>query len=359
MHRTKKIKSHKPVHRKRRNTVVQCLNCSKMGHLYRDCRFPLTSYGILLFRYNKELNDVQYLMICRRHTFGYVEFIRACYEAHSTSYVKQLLMEMTIHERTKIQTFTFKELWLDLWQQKTTYYNHEYVTALNAFNRLMDSNMCKELLRTLADSVWTTPEWGFPKGKRNVSESPMQCAVREMQEESGLMYNQGYKEVERNSSVPTQVTEIFKSTDKRIYRHVYYIYTHRGVVDYVFNEKNRMQMREVSDISWFTYTECLAHIRCYNVAKRKMLTDLHPTIVQYCESTHNTKIIMEHTPLHKEDACCKQTEHTSVTHASHIPTHDDGKDSTCHKATNCQQTVTTDDQHRHPVHTTRTLQSVS
>jgi 8-oxo-dGTP pyrophosphatase MutT (NUDIX family) len=265
-------------------------------------------------------------------------------------------MEMTIHERIKIQTLSFKELWLDLWQQTTTNYNHEYVIALNAFNRLMNSKMCKKLLQTLADSVWTTPEWGFPKGKRNVSENPAQCAVREMREESGLVYNRGYKPVEHNSSIPIQTTEIFQSTDKRIYRHVYYIYMHHGTVDYVFNEKNRMQMREVSDISWFTYTECLAHIRCYNIAKRKMLVDLHPTVVQYCELQYHTQINTENY-IHKEkEVCCKQTEHTSATKPT--TTHD-GKDAPCHKATDCQQPAPTDGKHCHSVHAIRTLQPVS
>ena len=284
MHRTKKTKGHKSPRRKRRNTTVQCSNCSRMGHFYRDCRFPLTSYGILLFRYNRELNDVQYLMICRRHTFGYVEFVRASYDPQNRDYVKQLLMEMTVDERRKIQMLTFKELWLDLWRYQHTRYNNEYINAHNVFKRLMVSDMYRELLTQLPQSVWIEPEWGFPKGKRNVSENPLQCAVREMQEECGLVLDRGYKPLDDYSKVPTSTTEIFQSTDKRIYRHIYYVYMHFGSVDYVLDENNRMQMREVSKIAWLTYNECLTHIRSYNTAKRKMLTDLHPTVVDYCET---------------------------------------------------------------------------
>lgn len=338
MRRTKKTKGHKSPRRKRRNHIVQCLNCNKVGHVYRDCRFPLTSYGILLFRYNKALRAVQYLMICRRHTFGYVEFIRGCYDVQNRDYIKQLLMEMTIDERRKIQTMTFKELWVDLWQKRYTSYNHEYITAHNAFKRLMESAMCKDLLANLPNSVWTVPEWGFPKGKRNISESPLQCAMREMQEESGLIYNQGYTEIESNSILPKQVTEIFQSTDKRIYRHIYYIYTHCGSVDYVLNKYNRMQMREVSTIAWLTYDECMSHIRSYNIAKQKMLTELHPLVVDYCGPL-----------LSVPRAINSNYKENNATTAKTPAIHQDGQNPACHQTPACQQALTTDDQCAHPV----------
>lgn len=33
---------------------------------------------------------------------------------------------------------------------------------------------------------WPTPEWGFPKGRRNIGESDIACATREFNEETGL-----------------------------------------------------------------------------------------------------------------------------------------------------------------------------
>lgn len=230
-------------------------------------------------------------MICRRHTFGYVEFIQANYQIENRDYIKQLLTEMTVDERRKIQTMTFKELWLDLWQQKNAFYNHKFNIAHYTFKRLINSNMCKVLFKTLPKSEWTEPEWGFPKGKRNISESTMECAIREMEEETGLVYNQGYKipitDKHRTPHIPTQIAEIFQSTDKKIYKHIYYLYEHCGCVDYVLNDKNQMQTREVSNIAWFTYDECLSHIRSYNIAKKKILHTIHPKIIEYYKHKNN------------------------------------------------------------------------
>lgn len=330
-----------------------------MGHLYRNCHFPLTSYGILLFRYNTAIADVEYLMICRRHTFGYVEFIRACYDIQNRDYIKQLLMEMTIAERTKIHTLTFRELWEDLWQQKHLCYNNEYVKAHTAFRRLMGSEMFTDLLNGLPISVWQEPEWGFPKGKRNISESPLQCAVREMHEESGLVYEKDYTSIGDDRNVPKQVTEMFQSTDKRIYRHIYFIYAHSGVVDYVFSPTNRMQMREVSKIEWCTYADCLKNIRCYNVAKQKMLSNVHPAIMQYCK-THLTP---HPTSLPSAFLKTNYKENTSEVGSQKSndsqDERDNGQSPSSSQKTGCQQTVTTDDQRGHAVCSSRPDQSVS
>lgn len=368
MRRTKKVKGHKSPCRKRRNHTIQCLNCNKIGHLYRDCHFPLTSYGILLFRYNKAIEDVEYLMICRRHTFGYVEFIRACYDIHNRDYIKQLLMEMTITERTKIHTMTFRELWEDLWQQ-TLCYNNEYVKAHNAFKRLMGSQMCNGLLKELPVSVWHVPEWGFPKGKRNILESPLQCAVREMHEESGLVHDKDYTSV-GDDCVPKQVTEMFQSTDKRIYRHIYFIYTHCGAVDYVLNPSNRMQMREVSKIEWLTYADCMKNIRCYNVAKQKMLSDVHPAIVQHCKTpmihkpptpptagptTHPTLIIKE---SYKGKTRVLRSQASQKLQTS-LHAQDNGESAPGSQKAGCQQTIASNDQHGHAVCSPQPVKPVS
>ena len=39
-------------------------------------------------------------------------------------------------------------------------------------------------------TYWKTPEWGFPKGRRNYQENDLACALREFQEETGYIKDQ-------------------------------------------------------------------------------------------------------------------------------------------------------------------------
>ena len=98
----------------------QCLNCGQVGHVYRHCPSPLTSYGILLFRRRPAAPSnatttatgaapppppptIEYLMICRRHSFGYVEFVRVNFDLRDEPYIRQLMSEMTKDERAKLR----------------------------------------------------------------------------------------------------------------------------------------------------------------------------------------------------------------------------------------------------------------
>ena len=56
---------------------VYCNNCGKTGHIFQNCKKPIISSGIIAFR--KIDNQIQYLMICRKDTLGYVDFMRGKY----------------------------------------------------------------------------------------------------------------------------------------------------------------------------------------------------------------------------------------------------------------------------------------
>ena len=42
-----------------------CNNCGKIGHLLNDCKNPITSIGIIAFRYNNSHSHFEYLLIQR------------------------------------------------------------------------------------------------------------------------------------------------------------------------------------------------------------------------------------------------------------------------------------------------------
>ena len=47
------------------NSTTVCSNCGKVGHLFYQCKLPITSYGVILFRFT---NEPEFLMICRKKT---------------------------------------------------------------------------------------------------------------------------------------------------------------------------------------------------------------------------------------------------------------------------------------------------
>ena len=66
-----------------------CNNCDKSGHTFNNCRKPITSYGIIVFRKN-EMNETEYLTVCRKHTFGYIDFMQYDYQALVRAQIAQI-----------------------------------------------------------------------------------------------------------------------------------------------------------------------------------------------------------------------------------------------------------------------------
>ena len=90
-----------------------CNNCGKRGHTYNQCSKPITSVGLVVM--TKEYNNIKYLMICRKDTLGYVDFMRGRYSLTNKAYMLNILNEMTIKEKENLVTYTFDELWNKLW----------------------------------------------------------------------------------------------------------------------------------------------------------------------------------------------------------------------------------------------------
>ena len=93
-----------------------CNNCGKQGHLYHRCKKPISSIGIIAFRKSKkDPTKFEYLMICRKDSLGYVDFMRGKYPLFNKFYIKNIIDEMTIEEKNKLLTNNFKKLWELLW----------------------------------------------------------------------------------------------------------------------------------------------------------------------------------------------------------------------------------------------------
>jgi hypothetical protein len=95
---------------------------------------PIISIGVIAFRFDNTINDFQFLMIRRKDTLGFMDFMRGKYSIYNKEYIINLLKEMTIEEKERLITNSFDTIWNDLWSNNPIslqYKNEENISKEN------------------------------------------------------------------------------------------------------------------------------------------------------------------------------------------------------------------------------------
>ena len=264
---------------------IYCNNCGKAGHIYNQCKIPITSFGVIVFRKNPETAKYEYLMIRRKDTLGYIDFMRGKYLVQNKHYILNMLKQMTVDEKAGLKTQNFEELWRKLWGNSSVSnkYKTEHFSSGEKFNMLCNGIASKNDFFTLCtmieetekndDENWKEPEWGFPKGRRNYQEKDYDCAVREFCEETG--YQAG---VLKNIQNVHPLEEIFTGSNYKSYKHKYYL-MYMNYPDSLQN--THFEPSEVSKMEWKTFEECISVIRPYNLEKIRLLKNIDQCLKTY------------------------------------------------------------------------------
>ena len=264
---------------------VFCNNCGKQGHSFHQCKIPITSIGVVIYRKNIINNKIEYLIIRRKDTLGYVDFLRGKYSVHNKYYIMNMLKQMTTDEKEKLKRGNFNELWEEIWGENSILnkYRTEETVSKEKFQNLFTGILVKDeyyTLNTLIDesnllenNQWVEPEWGFPKGRRNFLEKDYDCAIRECCEETGFK-----SQFLKNTQNILPYEEIFTGSNYKSYKHKYYLM----YIDYnnSLNIQN-FQKTEVSKMEWKCLEEALETIRYYNVEKKRILVKIDNMLKKY------------------------------------------------------------------------------
>ena len=278
-----------------------CTNCGKSGHNNKNCTEPITSCGIICiniknlpikrletFLYNKFIDiqdfnyknlnflnklykykdDIKFLLIQRKHSLSYIEFIRGRYNEKDINNLIYLFSLMSKSEIENIKNNEFQILWDNLWRK--TARNKNFIKELN--NSKIKFNYCKR--NNLFDNLNTTyetPEWGFPKGRRNRFEKNLDCAIREFEEETNYKNYVLYNRV-------NCIEEVFKGTNNIDYKHIYYLAGSDSD-----NIENINDIYEIGNIGWYTYDETIQLMRQYDITKIDIVNQIYFFIITVLE----------------------------------------------------------------------------
>jgi len=261
------------------NNNIICINCSNRGHTFKDCGYPITSYGII--GYKKIKNHIKYVLVQRKDTMGYIDFVRGRFNCNlkKEDVYKVLIQEMTLEEKQRLLKMNFDEIWDRMWMnKKSRIYKNEYENAKKKFNSIDVKNMIKD---SINETKWTSTEFSIPKGRRNNSENYIDCALREFSEETGIKKNQVKKII--NKRVPLE--EVFYGSNGIAYSHVYYIAEINTEYIPEIDYTNILQAGEIKNINWFSYKQAMNIFRNYESSKRAIIHKVHKIIEKQINET--------------------------------------------------------------------------
>lgn len=259
-----------------KNTNI-CNNCGKQGHSFHQCKLPITSYGIIVFRRGE--SGLQFLMLRRKDSFGYIDFIRGKYSPYNIYQIQNIVNEMSIEEKHRLLNEPFEDLWQNMWGEiSISQYKNEEMTSYKKMELIKNGVLVNDTTVTLREIIensttnWTETEWEFPKGRRNFKERDLDCALREFEEETGISST---KLTLIENLLPFE--EIFIGTNHKSYKHKYFLAHINESEEYL----NNFQLSEVSKLEWKTIDKCLEAIRPYNLEKKNLITNINKVLEEY------------------------------------------------------------------------------
>jgi 8-oxo-dGTP pyrophosphatase MutT (NUDIX family) len=218
-------------------------------------------------------------MIRRKDSFGFIDFIRGKYSPFNIYQIQNIINEMSINEKQKILSTPFNILWNEMWgETNNIQYKNEEQSSFKKLELIREGLFINNNFVNLSHLVdnsssnWIETEWEFPKGRRNYKEKDLECALREFEEETGILSNK-IKIIE--NLLPFE--EIFIGTNHKSYKHKYFLAYMNDSEDNLDN----FQISEVSKLEWKTIDECLEAIRPYNLEKKNLISNINKVLEEY------------------------------------------------------------------------------
>lgn len=281
------------------NREVICSNCNQKGHILSYCTSPITSYGIIAFKIVENEQDeymdksssvvdilddleatrqqftrfpkIKILLIQRKDTMAFSDIIRGKYSLNNN--LENYFLEMTIEEQERLTNNTFQELWNSIWiNPRSRNFKNDYDSSRQKFEACNIKDMIKKYR-----AKYKFSEFSIPKGRRNISETELECAKREFNEETGYTIDDYI--IDNDFTI----TEKFTGSDNIQYKHIYFLAEmKKHAYKPTFSIHNRHQLEEIKGLGFFEQEQINMILRPYDVEKKKVIKQ----VFQLLEKRH-------------------------------------------------------------------------
>lgn len=315
-----------------------CLNCGKYGHHNRSCRFPVTSYGVILF-HPSPTGEIKYLMVQRKYSPFYIELVRGKYELtdeasgrvspletdsrqagppipdrfgspaeapgltsswgsppsqagsprerrsawmegagleapRHLSYLRTLVEGLTANEREWLLELPFEQLWKNLWCHPSS--QSHLVDYQLAAEKFAHIRHETDLLQRLIEE--TPSRWAEPEwGFPKGKREPRESDLNCATREFSEETGISSSDFYILSDIKP-IQEVYTADNGITYRHIYYVAMASRALPVYISPFNRTLTSEIRKIAWCSLEQALARLRPYHDAKANILRTLEEAL---------------------------------------------------------------------------------
>jgi 8-oxo-dGTP pyrophosphatase MutT (NUDIX family) len=144
------------------------------------------SAGILLCRVHPHTNRPEVILVHKRYTYAFSEFVYGRYSRQNQKGLMALFEQMSTEELLDVWSLNFDQMWYRIWLSgpRRELFAKKHTKFYTSFIRDDGGRALHQMLRQVQDRG--VPFWEIPKGRPNGKEGDLVCAMREFTEETGV-----------------------------------------------------------------------------------------------------------------------------------------------------------------------------
>ena len=229
------------------------------------------SYGLACCRYNLKTMEPEVLMVKKRYTYAFFDFVFAKYKKKDDNRLRKLFSQMSVHEKIDILRLDFDKLWCRIRikiPEPLNYSNrgsnsfhpprpnttnirkndewNTYIFKKSKFdNNFINTDKGRRLRKLIHGTKSVDSIWEIPKGRPAEKEKPINTAIREFEEETDIKIKQYNFLVHINPIVESYIV------NRCYYRHTYYIViANKFDWEPEINFSSYEQLVEIENLQW-------------------------------------------------------------------------------------------------------------